>query len=99
MGWKNWSTWVKGGVIGILVATLITVIALLTSVISGDISTSGCSGPWWGGTSFENCKFLFRVYIAGFVIQSIIFFIIGAIIGLIIGKIKNKKQENIGVQR
>ena len=34
MGWKNWPSWLKGGVIGLIISVILVIFALLTSVIS-----------------------------------------------------------------
>lgn len=99
MGWKDWSYWLKGGIIGLIISTIVIVIALLQLInyaiikwpllilinlfANQYVAISQCSG--------DSCiGFLFFVPLLVF----IEFFVIGAIIGWIYGKIKQRKEDS-----
>ena len=100
MGWKNWSYWLKGGIIGLVIFLIITVLfQLLTSSISVVPTRSNLfvyflmpgiiSALMWCGDC--QAKGGEPIMISMMVVISIItYFLIGAIIGYIYGKIKNK---------
>ncbi len=93
MGWKNWPSWLKGGIIGLIVEALIF---LILSIRKCDYSEmAGGGGCQWGlGILFENLSHLFHEVIIVKIIALIILFagfLIGAIIGWIVSKIKSRK--------
>lgn len=101
MGWKDWSYWLKGGIVSLLIVLILFIVAGVINIIS--------PGGEWGGWSivlgflyFASLPlyWIFGIqrpegiiyWIINFIVLPIIFyFIIGAIIGFIIGKIKNRK--------
>ncbi len=101
MGWKDWPTWLKGGVIGLFLGLFI-VFAYFVSDVSKSlfggnssitIMTIIITAPFILiyvfslGILFSNNDSLFRL---GLYLSPIIYFIIGAIIGWIVGKIKGR---------
>jgi hypothetical protein len=103
MGWKNWPSWLKGGVILASINLIILLIILvLSKIIFGPAQSNG--SPAW----FAPIIFLFLVIISipaellgnyfrsdmgfpnslGLIVSIIFYFIVGAIIGWLIGKFK-----------
>jgi len=100
MGWKNWPSWLKGGLIGIVVAILFLIIPYITN----------CSTSFGGvgGSCDNNIKLFFAVVNFILIIPAlsltqnmvlitiltlILLFLIGAFIGWIISKIKSKSKR------
>ena len=87
MGWKNLPSWLKGGIIGLLLYVVL-VVSNITPIIAFLVSIQNffarffLSPDDWGSISFA---FLFS-----FVLAPILWFIIGAFIGWLVGKIKSK---------
>ena len=88
MGWRNWPSWLKGGVIGISLFLLY----LLISIISSDLLQLG-------ERAFVLALPLFLIagegigtsdFLLGLIFTIIIYFILGAFIGWIVGKIRNR---------
>ena len=83
MGWKDWPSWVKGGVIGIFLILLY----LLIFIISSDLLQLG-------ERAFAFALPLFLVSgtndFLGLIFTLIAYFVLGAIIGWIVGKIRNR---------
>ena len=92
MGWKNLASWLRGGVIGVLVYIVATLICWLIGAIIGAsafVTMPSLPGlfafnpevqathAWWNLMRFIS-------------ITTLIYFLLGAIIGWIIGKIKSK---------
>ena len=104
MGWKNWSYWLRGGIIlgGIpLVLYLLTmafvfVFPPLAQVFS--LISSVFYLPYFLIVAGFELNFLsdggFGFNIWGLILFFVFWFIIGAIIGLIIGKVKKRKMKN-----
>ncbi len=95
MGWKDWSYWLKGGVIGLVIYLLIATVSSIAwsdKLIIPFVSFSGLI--------FNN--FLAPLLGNGFLTESIsiiilsliFYFISGSIIGWLYGKIKNRGKEN-----
>ncbi len=97
MKWKNIPTWLKGGIIGVIVLVLFVLVMLILMFLSDSILfplaiflprnflvayVAGLIGIEFSSYLAMNLIALF-VYIAAF-------FIIGSLIGLIIQKIKRK---------
>lgn len=99
MGWKEWSYWLKGGLI-------LSIIALVFRLTGGMFELFPSSNPlekFLGSASFFfGYPFgipLANLFNTGIVIIDItiflgIYFIIGAFIGWIYGKIKNRKLNS-----
>ncbi len=96
MGWKDWSSWLKGGLIigfiGGLVSSLSIVFSFFSWIFIG-------AGMILGYPILVNEIILtitnyskVGVFLAYFINFFVIGFVVGAIIGWIYGKIKNKKQ-------
>jgi len=78
MGWKDWSYWLRGGIIGALISLIITLFMASARLIN---STSLDSFPFWvifGG---------YFLRISPFIIPA------GIIVGVIFGKIIGSKSE------
>lgn len=103
MGWKDWSYWLKGGIIGFI----IWIIYILFNVI--DLTIISCSfdlRTFFDRYSFPigndkmytpPCSGYFNTYGFDWVIYLEWFFvlvIIGLLIGFVYGKIKNRGKEN-----
>jgi len=95
MGWKKWSYWLKGGIIGIIVFIILLVLsAIFPSYGLGNIF------QWIivfiGSIIMVPARSLFSFKlgppITNFYVPMIVLFILGAIIGWIYGKIKQGKE-------
>jgi len=88
MGWKDWPYWLKGGIIGTVLATLII---LIVGFIALSICYENCP-PF-----IKNSLFIFILpsyFLPGVIADVAIIiwnFLIGALIGFIYGKIKSRK--------
>ena len=107
MGWKNWSYWLGGGIILLILYIILAItVNLMCSNSSGSLFTGGGPSSCLGWAilfifiSFSGLLFSELLgFNSGFLIlliTSITYFIIGAVIGqiisLIMKKIKSKKQ-------
>ena len=94
MGWKDWPTWLKGGVIGLIVSIPITLIVFSLSLNCAASSIYG--SPSCPFTSFFVKITLLKVLsfdsigIFIFLFPILEITLIGAIIGWIVGKIKGR---------
>jgi hypothetical protein len=91
MGWKEWPIWLRGGIIGALIALILATLikllegtgfSLLIAILFWILSFKG-----FGNCSFDGCS-PYNFYLLTVPILFLEFFILGAIIGLIVGKIK-----------
>ena len=96
MGWKNWSSWVKGGIIGLGIALILFIIIILipgtthsSTVLKDSIAKIAQSLDWilfilnGGYCDGMSCIFMmFTIWPS--------YFCIGALIGWIVGKIKSQ---------
>ncbi len=103
MGWKDWSYWAKGGVLGIIISLLGSLLAFiidyfelynylnlnfLEKIISVNILGSiGQLIP----NDWPISILMILFFIIGFGGRILSYFIIGSIIGWIYGKIKSKR--------
>jgi len=102
MSWKNWPSWLKGGLIGIVVGIVMFFIMRIEFMENND------PNPYFFGLfGFPTIFLLFIIeetiidivpeslgtIIFPAAILIINYFIIGAVIGLIIGRIKSKKAK------
>ena len=93
MGWKNWPSWLKGGIIFFFVHLIISII-LFIFFFKGEFNFAGLFALsidlplfLFGCSSSDGLTFQRFCYpIAG----SLFYFLIGAIIGWIYGKLKSK---------
>ncbi len=108
MGWKNWSYWVKGGIILGLIYFIPLLIQLLSNLVFCHYLIEECK-LIYGANIFAIYSLPNKIYLSltfidtipslyvGLIIRLIIYFIfafiIGALIGWIYGKIKQKKKE------
>ena len=102
MAWKNFQTWLKGGIIGGGFLTLLSILMSLgqslrigilefiPSIIWLLLMLPGLGGICQGGSFgfLPDCKIGFSEYL----ISIIVYAIIGALIGLIVQKVKSKKS-------
>ena len=89
---KNLSYWLKGGIIGVIINTLLFGIDYFLFYSRGYVCDIACpftivsliisSVLYWGRTTFAS----------GWIFSSLVFFVIFAVIGWIYGKIKNRKN-------
>ena len=104
MGWKTWPSWVKGGIITIIIVIILYLILL---PFSGpcSIGTFDCSGGLNYSSLIGIPAILFILFleeislfidndmlivIEVFVFSGIFYFFIGAIIGWVVGKIRKR---------
>lgn len=99
MRWKNWPSWVKGGIIGIIIAIILSLIVILfgeydnliTFLIGFGIFTINFWLAILINCNIESC-FISDLYI--FMIVFIIeFYVVGSIIGLLIGKLRKRGKK------
>ncbi len=101
MGWKNLSAWLKGGIIGGLIITImLTLLPLISDTVGKylrfiylpgtyiSILTNNFTLDWGQGVPLKIKLFEILLFSA---VNILFYFIIGALIGWIIGKIKSKK--------
>jgi len=81
VGWKNWSAWLKGGIIGLIIWIIFFILAGIV-----DFQIKGIIPPLIIGNLHSNLTIPFV-----FAENVIIYVIISAIIGLIVGKVKSKR--------
>src|SRR3989344_4254200 len=102
MVWKNWSYWVKGGIIFTIIIFIFQIIGAF-AVLSG--TKNLIFAPFIFVQGFLNYPFgipianfletlSFGIYPLTLLLNLVYLFIIGAIIGLIYGKIKNRGVNN-----
>jgi hypothetical protein len=95
MGWKNLSTWLKFGIVFVIIDIILTIILISLGFLTGKIEYFMYS-VIIQGIGFVVITPLMKNYplfsILGYIIGIIMWFLIGAAIGSIIGKIKSKKQ-------
>lgn len=86
MGWKNWPSWVKGGLIGGIIGTIISII--ITFNFMGRGLAGGITG---GGGSFSPIWIIAAIMWSPPII--LIFFGIGSLLGWLYGKIKKRSEK------
>jgi len=94
MGWKDWSYWLKGGIIGLVISLLITLSTMFMPVYCIGLSQdgTGCVSPTGIDAWKYNFNSLFDDTFGIIILFIVSLFIIGAIIGWIYGKIKQRKR-------
>ena len=108
MGWKDWSYWIRGGIIGVIVG-MIAIPASIAIALASDC-VSDCTPIWaklfslfsgWLIIIIDKSLYLLGMgRIAGFletpllILVPVTYFLYGSIIGWIIGKIKSKKNQS-----
>ena len=95
MVWKNWPSWLKGGIILIIIYALCTLIFL---ILPANIITfiPQIFGIYVAGKTGQIAFFAEDAHFPYFftiLVNAIFYLIIGIIIGLIIGKIKNRGKK------
>ena len=107
MGWREWPYWLKGGLIGLVIAISLFTLSFLSECRNLGVSVN-C--PFWLFFILVLPYFLISLMIAaisfklgltiptgiilGFIGYSI-YILIGAFIGWIYGKIKQRKKQNL----
>lgn len=95
--WKNLPYWIRGGIIGIVIAIILSLIVILFREFDNPITFFVGLGIlfvnlWFAyliNCRFESCLIAnLYIFMILFIIES---FLIGVIIGWVVGKIKNKK--------
>jgi hypothetical protein len=87
--WKSKSYWLKGGIIGLIVAVVLFIIYLFCGLNCTELDCVICAIfmlPGVLSVFYSNRSFLLVI-----IINIIIFFLIGALMGKFIEKIKSKK--------
>lgn len=89
MGWRNWSYWLRGGIITIVLYIIFYILFIL-------IREEGVFPPTLAGNLIYviNISF-YLVLLIGTILDLLLVFLIGAFIGLIYGKFKQRKTENL----
>jgi len=87
MFWKNWPSWLKGGLIGLIIYIIYFLVVIFTIYTRGEQWKLGMAMGWLGS-----------MFVTGFIITILQFFLIGALIGWVYGKIKSKKQQPVQTQ-
>ena len=88
MGWKDWSYWLKGGLIGLFLTIVFLIIALPTwTVINWD--AVGAGGTY---NTILGSKLLGQIIVSSGFSILLVPILLAALIGYIYGKIKSKKQ-------
>ena len=93
MGFKNWSSWVKGGVVGGIIGAILWIISFVLEsnpVPFRNVFMFLGSPLCYIELNGEGIGWCWILY--GHISNIILFFIIGSLIGFIIGKLKSKKQ-------
>jgi hypothetical protein len=99
MGWKEWPTWLKGGVIGLILSVLFLIGLIICASSSLGSGSYGCINfifPLFFGAFMASILNIQNKFVGYFVIgftNLIIYFLIGALIGWIVGKIKNRNKR------
>ncbi len=103
MGWKNWSYWLRGGIIGLFIGTIIAVFyfanayiiknimldSFFTKIIYYNFNFIDYQAIKWS-IKLGLCKAENCIVLPFVLLFEVIF--VGAIIGFIIGKIKQRKE-------
>ena len=96
MGWKDWPSWLKGGVIGAVLSLILLLLKPYLGMLSIFLQYFFII-PFlavWALTGDNPNKIQVLIEIVGYYIAPMIFyFIIGALIGLWIGRSKVKKSK------
>ena len=103
MGWKKWPSWLKGGVIGVIIILVLSFIIGIFLMINGDTHIIRSlffsfllPGAIFIGVinfirfGYETPDSSFLDYLFIVVISIALYFILGALIGWIVGKIRNR---------
>lgn len=107
MRWKNWSYWLRGGLIGIITFILLFIVSIPINVkTSFPVSSFSYYFPMIPLVVLskifpESIKmFLGEIavrvggaWVFGVLINFMLIFLMGSLIGFLYGKIKNRKQE------
>jgi len=104
MVFKNWPSWLKGGVVGGTIYLIYVMIGFPFSLMYPVIELGLCG--WDGSQGIFDCENLILAYkililLIPFVIFVILASLIGALVGFIIGKIKqaNSLRESSGLYK
>ena len=112
MGWKNWSYWIRGGVILSMLYVLFGIFLLILFYITDYVVITFLiiyPLAFLSSNFVINTLFTFLENISGgsggfayiviFIINLILIFLIGALIGLIVGKVKNRKNKIVETKK
>ena len=97
MGWKNWSSWLKGGIIGIVIFLILLALSVIIDFPRGEFGNIfEWILMWLGVPIIMLARVLFSIEIGPpltnfYIIMIPYSFIVGVIIGLIVEKIKSRK--------
>mgnify|MGYP001560911697 FL=1 len=94
MGWKDWSYWLKGGIIGLVIAILFIILSLFipTKCIGLTEDGQACTPP----KGIESITFNLNSLLYALdkiLLLILLLIVIGSIIGFIYGKIKSRKKS------
>lgn len=88
--WNKWETWFKGGLIGLVVALIISVGIGRNIVVLSNLAQIGV-GSCWLLTQCPDCA---GCNVIGLMFNLIYGFLIGMLFGWLIDKLKNKKNHS-----
>lgn len=92
MGWKNWSYWLKGGIISGIFGLIVGLLALFLRDIFNNSFLQVLNLPSFAisfALCYENLVCSNIIYVIS---SFIVLFLLGALIGYTYGKIKNRKS-------
>lgn len=97
MGWRNWSYWLRGGIVSVIILIIFSIITSFKVC-----NASLCTWIYLGISlisaliSFPLLIVLLNIFgeMTPYISTPLSFFLFGALIGFIIGKIKSRKQIN-----
>ena len=97
MGWKDWSYWLKGGIIGLILFFLVLIIVSLK--LNSDFAFIVYFLLWMPLLFLEDSALFFyqiegypQPTILGIVCIGIVYFLVGSLLGWIVGKVKSRNQ-------
>lgn len=103
MGWKNWPSWVKGGVILLILGLIANIFGLIIELNNDSPVTKGLGFAVVNLPALLIVTFIIRILkplglplasiLSNVFVFMIIYFIIGAFIGWIYGKIKSRGKN------
>lgn len=97
MKWKNLPSWIKGGLIFVLVETVLISLTLLSELKDGsmwDWLLLMTQYPFAFGAMFMGGT---KDVIIGFIEQYALYFLVGALFGWLNEKLKSKKTDSIPI--
>jgi len=100
MGWKDWSYWLKGGIIGLIIGVIALILPLFYLsdcampgiCVSNDLMKAIHYIGFWLFIFVDGVLYLPWLDVALMVLVPIVYIFYGIVLGWIYGKIKNKAK-------